>query len=418
MNKNIFIFILPFLFNNLFAQNEFFSPFKIDLEKEINHVQSVNLTEIGNMINYIPLQAPADTLLRDILRITITNSHIAVYYRHAKTVLYDSFGKFVVKLEFPNHYTTIGNIHFFDHCFSLDEKKLYFLSLYDIIKYDIELNDLKYYTKPHRYIHEMLPIDDDLFVFYSNNSPHPFIADPNNVSHSLIISDLQNNIRKTFKNDHQITSIEAFPLSFKSTPFYYYDGNVRFKQYGDHADTLFALTEAKYSDRDVIMPQRELLPYAVLNLGEKAMPINIETPLRQTWFSYKLGIDSINKIMGISGKYFVKAIYEDMDNLHIRLSDYSSKNLYGYFNKNKKTTKIIGKQGYQNNIDGGLPFFPKYAYKDILVDYMPVSVLRKHILNSDATEMNRLYGKSYDDLVELINNLDDEINHIVVLVKK
>ena len=80
--------------------------------------------------------------------------------------------------------------------------------------------------------------------------------------------------------------------------------------------------------------------------------------------------------------------------------------------------KVIGSEGFQNDIDGGLPFTPRYVYNDILVDYIWPYDLREHVLNSNATEMRRLYGQKYDDLVEFAESLDDQDNPIIVFGKK
>jgi len=155
-----------------------------------------------------------------------------------------------------------------------------------------------------------------------------------------------------------------------------------------------------------------LIPHAILNLGEKELPADLQLPR----VSDQASLD--RAIKALAGKFWVKGILEDVDNLYITLNDLTN-NLYGYYNKRNNTLKVIGEVGFQNDIDGGLPFFPKYVYNDdILVDYVSAFTLREHILKGNAAEMRKLYCQNYDDLVKLANSLDDESNPIVVMVKK
>ena len=93
--------------------------------------------------------------------------------------------------------------------------------------------------------------------------------------------------------------------------------------------------------------------------------------------------------------------------------------MYGFVDKHTLAVKIIGDNGFYNDIDGGLPFFPKYVYNgNVMVNYVQAFELREHVLNGNAAEMRRLYGQKYDDLVKSVNSIDDESNPIVVMVKK
>jgi len=93
--------------------------------------------------------------------------------------------------------------------------------------------------------------------------------------------------------------------------------------------------------------------------------------------------------------------------------------LFGYVNRHTHVVKVIGDKGFQNDLDGGLPFLPKYVYNNnILVDYVNAFTLREHVLNCNSAEIRRLYGQKYDDLVKLVNSLDDKSNPILIMVKK
>jgi len=371
-------------------------PYIISLGKDIDRIKSTGLTEIGNVITYVPLETSDKSLLGMLNKVIITDSYIAVYSSIAENgiLLFDHSGDFIRQISRngrgPGEYLAMYGVY--DYCLSPDGEKIYLLvSGFNCLEYDVEGK----YFKTHKidsFPSRMLPLDDNLFVFYPENTPRQRNG---SVEQSLIISDLSNNIQKTYKNYHKRTQ---FPnVNIGRTPFYSYQGNVRFKEAG--ADTLFTVTVD------------ELIPYAVLSLGNKELPADIRAPATRE------AIDAM--LAQYSGKFRLQEIVEDADNLYITLSGFLFNIRYGYYNKHSYTIKIIGDEGFQNDIDGGLPFFPKYIYNDsILVDYVNAYDLREHVLSSNAVEMRRLYGQRYDDLVKLANSLDDEDNPILVFVKK
>ena len=376
-------------------------PYNISLEKEISNVKPTGLKEIGGTITYIPLETSKECLLGDISKgkIVVTDTHIAVWYWN-QLVLFDASGNFISEIgrsgRGPGEYLGV-----WDYCFSLDGRTIYLLTYsdYRVLQYDVsgkfinsfKINGLNPVT--------ILPLKDNLFVFHPTNQPIQW--DP--VQHSLIISDLQNNQQKTYPNYHKLTMEQSgfMMLGAAGASFYSYRGNIRFRELS--ADTLFTVTE------------KGLLPYAVFQLGKKLMPVEILVPANA-----RRGDGTINEdrvLSAYEGKFFVTKIREDIDNLYFTLYDWR-KYFFGYYNKQRNSVKVIGAEGFQNDIDGGLPFFPRYAYNDILVSLVDAFDLREHVLKSNATEMRRLYGQKYDDLVKLAKSLDDESNPVVVLVKK
>jgi hypothetical protein len=373
-------------------------PFHIMLETAIDNAMPANLTEIGSSISYIQLETTEKSLLSGYFEIIrATDSHIAIFDRSG-VFMFDISGKFISKIgnrgSGPGEYTSVSDLHF-----SLDGQKVYLMvSGAKCFEYDVNGSFLNSFSLDNPQIQLMMPLADNLFVFHQRNVLK-------NVEHSLSISDLQGNITKMYDNHHKITSDR--PMSdWQIKPLYSHQGNVRFKQRGDRADTLFTVTE------------KELTPYAIFNLGKYAMPIDISQPAQ------RMSYDELLLYLGADGKFYVREMKEDSDNIYVTLFDYHMlegfvpRYQYGFFSKHNCTTKVIGGQGFQNNIDGGLHFFPKFVYGDILIDYVSAFDLREHVKNSNAAEMKRRYNNNYDDLVKLANNLEDDSNQIVVLVKK
>ena len=378
--------------NNKIKQEDNFinePPYFISLEKEIDRINQTDLTEIGNTITYIPLETSDKSLLRDLRSIKVTDTYIAV--KDIDLFVFNHLGDFITQIgkrgQGPGEYSTV----LISYEISFDSKKIFLLvDNSTCLEYEMEGILINSY-KLNPAIVNMLTLNDSLFVFYCASRANHSRPSPN--ENSLIISDLHNNIKNAYQNHFQKNNTQT--TNNPGAPFYSYQGNIRFKEYG--VDTLYTVTE------------NELITYAIISLGQKELPT--DTPASEI---SKIILGQVQ-----SSKYFLKRIEEDNNNLYFTLDDFADGYLYGYYNKRTNNATVIGDKGFRNNIDGGLPFFPKYVYNDsILVDYVSAFTLREHVLNGNATEMKRLYGQKYDDLVNLVNNLDDESNPIVVMVKK
>ena len=365
-------------------------PYIISLEKEIDNIQLTGLSEIGSTITYIPLETNSLSLLKELKQVIVTDSCITVFDKD-KVLMFNNSGHFLKQFgrngQGPGEYNSPS---IFGFCFSHDYNKLYVLTARHVcFEFDMEgkfLNSYKLDSVPN----QILPLKDDLFVFYCLNVPE--FMDP--IGQSLIISDLNNNIQKTYKNYHK--RVNKPGMGMIRSPLYYFQDNVRFQEFG--VDTLYTITE------------EELIPHAIFHLGKSEMPSDLHIP-------GNTNLENLNRTLDEHlGKYLLFNILEDVNHFYLTLFNFRD-NIYGYYNKHNNTVKIFGEQGFQNNIDGGLTFFPKYIYNDsILVDYVNAFTLREHVLKSNATEMRRLYGQKYDDLVKLANSLDDDSNPIVVMV--
>lgn len=362
-------------------------PYAIFWEKEIDNIQLTNLTEIGSTITYVPLETSEKSLLGDNLQIKASNSFITVSDNQWNVFLFNDSGDFLRQITRKGRGPGEVSLLVWDYCFSLDGEKIYILIDNHIcLEYDVEGRFLDSY-KLDSIPTQMLPFRENLFVFNTYNYP------TNPVKQSLIISDLNNNIHKTFRNHNKRINLPY--IRTPEVPFYSYQGEIRFKELG--SDTLFTVFE------------EELIPYAVLSLGKKKMDLDIP-----------VNLDASDNPLGQEGKLWVRDVFEDVDNLYIEFMKYDFQNmLFGYYNKQSNTVKVIGEDGFQNNIDGGLPFFPKFVYNDnILVSWVNAFDLSEYVLNGNVSEKRRLYGQKYDDLVKLANSLDDLSNPVVVIVKK
>jgi len=377
-------------------------PYTVSLEREISRITPAGLSEAGSRITYVPFETSDNCLIGNIKYrkgiLTFSNSHIALHdYR--EVFLFDLSGKFIRKIgrkgQGPGEFVSIV----LDLCFSLDGNTLFLVDGREIHEYDLDGTFIGTLHYPSTSVIRMNVIDENHYAIYWANNAGMRTSSQN----SFTIIDSQNNALNTFKNYHRKTINHTWEIDNRA-PLYSFQGNLKFR--GMSSDTLQTVT------------MNELLTYAVFDFGKRRMPIlELDIP------SFNRAGDELYRLManwaqqnGLGGKYYLSAVYEDMDNLYFELSDITE-NLYGYFSKHTGTAKVIGKEGFQNDLDGGLPFFPRYVYKDnVLVDMVDAFKLREHVLNSNAAEMKRKYGKNWDDLFNLANSLEEDANQILVVV--
>ena len=391
------------LSNEIDPQRAFRQAYIISLERELSRVQPTGLREVGNDITYIPIETHRNALLRihTTNLILFSSQHIAIY-DGIGVYLFDLSGKFVTRIgrqgRGPGEFIILSSISF-----SHDSNSLLLLepSSYGgkILEYSIKGEFLRTITIDSINSGRIRAFDDKNYIFNPENDCNRHAQ----FQQSLVIADLQGNVVKKYRNHNKMVHC-GMSFRYRDTRLYSFQQNIRFMESG--SDTIQTVT------------LNGLSTYAVFDLGRKRMPINdLHFPFPggpgfQQWLDQYLG--QINQ----NGNYFPVAIFEDVDNIYFRLSDLRSYT-WGYFSKRSGAAKLIGEQGFQNDNDGGLPFFPRYALDDgTLVDLIDPFELREHVFSRNAAQMRRLYGQKWDDLVRLANSLDDESNPVLVLVRK
>jgi len=365
--------------------------YEISLEKALNQTHSVQLSMIGSDIEYIPLETNSKSVFSRVYKIAMCKSYIFV--TDAQRVhQFDKVGNFVRQIgsrgRGPGEYQGLS---IRDICVNDSLNRLIVLELFTHI-FDFDgkhVNQFRNDTLQN--LDRVFPWKENQMIYHYMNIQKSL--DPK--EYSLVILNEQGELLNIYKNYHKRVQ-SNFSMS-NSGPLYSFLNKIRFKEFG--VDTLYTIENDK------------LIPYAIFDLGNKALPADIHAP---DWRKLQ---DVMN---GYPGKYWLRFIEEDNKNFYLsfsRLDDDTS--LKGVSSKVTCETMILGNNGFQNDIDGGLPFFPKYVYNDsILVDWVEAFDLHEHVLNGNATEMRRLYGQKYDDLVKLVNSLHDESNPILVMVKR
>jgi hypothetical protein len=372
-------------------------PYYVSLETPLKNRVPVDLSEIGGSITYIPLETSQNTLVGRVSKIIVTDSLIFISTIPYKLMAFDYSGRFV------RNYGNVGRgpgefIHISDFAVSFDRSRVYIMTTGGIrLAYDMSA-DFLHATKVNA--SHFIPYNDTLFVYHLDNR-RP-MADQSRlpgapVGVSVFFSDLQGNMRESYMYRHLVESptIVFLPILYHS------ENSVRF--FERLVDSLYTVTP------------EALIPYAAFDLGSERVPLDFYlTPSSTT-------VELFAKMESYAHKFDLQAVLEDREHLYIKFvsgSEDRRRYDYGFFNKQTGAVKITEKGGFTNDLDGGVPFFPKYVYNDeVLVDYVDAYVLKEHVASLDPAEMTRLYGDNYTRLAALAESLEEDSNPVMILVK-
>lgn len=214
----------------------------------------------------------------------------------------------------------------------------------------------------------------------------------NDPGFSWIVSDINAKPILKLKNYHK--RVNGSGGIWKS-PLYVFNDKAHFMEYG--SDTIFILKEK--------LPE----PYALINMGGMKMDPDPKLTLntRET-------IDRLNK------KLWLRVINENFRYLFITSWwGFTDSTNYCIFNKQTLETKFISKDGFFNDLDGVVSFWPKYIYKDsILVDYIDAFKLLS-IMDKRRSVTTKENGRNTSDQLGLLcKQLDKTSNPVLIVLNE
>jgi hypothetical protein len=374
---------------NIKSQKSIVLPYNIDLENNITEDKSVPLTTMGTELEYIPLETTKSSMLRSINRIELSADYIFISDFN-KLLQFDRKGNFIRQVgsngRGPGEYINVS-----DFCIDKDKMKVYVLAwgIYAVLEYDFVGRFIRKVATIPFETNQFLVNDSSGFVFHIYDVPDTTIASKNN----LYITDSKCNI--LFKISRHFIRNSNYMIG--RTSMYFYNGSLRFEQYG--VDTLYTVKNDK------------LEPFAIFNLGQLKMDPNVIFPKPGS-------IEEVSR--QLKDKLCIRNVGENKNfifvTLYYGISD-SSKSLI--FNKLTSEISSLDNNGFTNDIDGGIPFWPKYIYSDsILVDYYGANGFLNKIGKVDSKQQKVKYGDKYIQLEKLLNILDNLANPVLIILHK
>lgn len=361
-------------------------PYIIDLESNINREKVVPLSSIGKELEYIPLETTPNSIFKSINQIFFSETYIFISDFN-KLLQFDRTGKFIRQVgsngRGPGEY-----IHVTGFCIDQKNEKIYIAAwgIHSIQEFDFNGNFIRSFNQPF-FSSQFLVKDTNRFVFRLNYNDKTTDSD-----FKLYITDT--NAIPIVKIKDYIKHTREVTFTISVTPMYVFDNNFHFMQFC--VDTLFTLKN------DI------LEPYAIFNLGKLKMNPDVMIATQNleeeaTRFKQKLWIDKIS---------------ENLQYLFLKLNyGFSDSSRSFIVNKLTMENTFLESNSLKNDIDGGIPFWPKYIYNDsILVDYYGANSFLNQFSKVDSKQQKVKYGDKYIQFEKQVVKLDRFSNPILIIL--
>lgn len=364
--------------------------YSINFEEVIGTKKEVTLSKFTEIIKYVPLETVSGSILNTIRKIVIFKSFIYVS-DHEKLLKFSINGKFIKQIgsigRGPGEYLGLGN-------FGIN------VNLGFVIIFDAKSQKILWYDTDGNFIKSInRNLNGSQFVFFEKNRIAIHSSEFLNQSDSII-----NNLIITDENFNTINRIPAKTQrkgkwSLGYAPLFFYGTKLCYKE--TFNDTLYQL----YNN--------QLKPYAIFELGSHQLPANFKLPVNQGIAKLREATEevedklNINCIVESRRYFFTQLLYGIRTHLN--------EPLFILFDKKRNISKAINGTGLTNDIDHGVPFWPKFVSNDtIFIDYEDAYVLKMKVLENQSTLT--LQDKK-NKLLELANSLTENDNPVLMLVK-
>lgn len=363
----------------------------VELENKIKDQNEVAyLSKAVKELTYIPLETNANSLISNIRKIVLYNNTIVISDFN-RVFQFSPTGKFLGmvgrKGEGPSDYRQ-------PYVLAKNEKedRLYLAGLRRINIYDENLSSINVVSFGKD---ELVPPlsgvmtpDEHLLLYVGGMGKTP---DDTTTMYSYFELDTQGNIIHKIPNTTPIISNPPTLRINFDLPLYRYGDKVNYMDDGN--DTLFTVSSNGVS-----------LPYAIFHLGSQkrdvsALPV---TPQEE---------EAVASYLKISG------LLEKEELFYLSFS-WKQKTHHTIYNKQTRQLTNLGTEGLTNDIDGGLPFFPKAMDTDgTLISWVEAEAFREHILSQDYQTQKTRYGQAFENIWTLANQLKEDDNPVLLIAR-
>ena len=418
----------------------------IEIVQNLGKFQAVPLSEFVTELEYIPLETCDDCLIAEwnggYNHIIVTTSHIFVA-GYNFCYAFDRDGRFIGKLgsvgQGPGEYSDLRGL-------SIDENKqsVYINARYSVMEYSYDGVFRRSFSVPQTRLQLHNHPSESEYTNRMNNIY--FVRDNLFIGHTLnfmgnekynfhLINDSAQLV-KSFNNHVQFNRIITFisyPNEEAMRPYRVME-NIYVKEV--QSDTVFCLNT-----------QNELIPKFVFNLGRYAYRVEdridrgVPRPL-ETWKELQLKVIYVPAFLSpmvgspnyiffsyrawnLSGQYafpYQEISQPPAEAQNVVITD-NIRHLGIYDIINQKTQLLdiepVSKgRGLINDLDGGLPFWPKYYTSDNeLIDIWQVYDMKEYFTDAYFAAHEIKNPQAHQKLKELLKNVDEYDNPVVVIAK-
>lgn len=367
--------------------HEYPSVNEIDLTGKVNTEKIANLSEVANNISYIPLETNDSCVIGQVQKLLIRGEFILVFDGLLKNILlFSEQGKFIRKISSlgkgPFEYSGIQFI-----TMNASGDRIYIGTFDRKIKvFDISGN-LKQVINLDSFADEMALLDKSVILTY----PYPYKLAVNNYTFREI----------NFQGEVTGQFLRQFNRFVRS------QDRILYSKCYTIADTICFWE--KYCDTIYAISQNKTIKARwVFKLPEPASGKE----------KYNIVVsDEYNSGLNLYG-------FVESDNYFYLTTVLNRMRNFVRFNKKtKEIVKIIpGKSlqsyGYNNDLDGGYPFWPFMFFEKCMYDIVEPDVLiRNFASNSSLDKSNCVYPNKKQQLRELVESLNENSNPIIIRVE-
>jgi len=355
-------------------------PYLIDIESSFETTHSLNLSLMGNSIEYVVLETTEDNLMARISGIWLNDSYI-VASDGSQVYLFDRSGNYIRKIgsngRGPGEYNTARLV--VDPYNNLIRVN----GTGQIVTYDFGGN----YIGSWNYgfpTSQGIVIDANSMMFHEYNMPSQ--GDDNRYSWHII--DMEGDTLRSIVNT--LPRFNTPGLIVNTSPLYIYGGDAHFMEFG--VDTLYYFKGG------------EIAPYAIFNQGRYKMEPDF------------LATGSFRETL--KDKTYIADIFESDKYLYIKqMQGIILKTIYSLFDKDSGEFFRLNDGALVNNIDGGVNFWPEVVIDDnILVDYVEAYDLLQYIDNIGGIPEG-VGQANFQKLMDLRGQIDENSNPVLMMVR-
>lgn len=308
---------------------------KYNIEQGIKQKKQIYLSEIANDIGYIPLETKKECLVADIQNIEFTSARILILDDMDQIMLFDTSGKFLRRIgkkgKGPDEYLTASRVRI-----SENKNEIY---LFDgtksrIFVFNPETGKCSRSAEIDFFPSDFEIFNDKLLAFYCSEATFPF---SNKYFHIFMVNTNNLKVRDSiFKRTDLVSGAEAVEsdrgfvhLYIKDDKLYCWDSN---------SDTTIYVNERHNIINSFIIDY---------NKFHRSSNITDDTQVPEGKNFY------LDRVIETDNYFFLEGIYQGRYGRFILFdkNDKAANNVY--FNYD------FHDQGFHNDIDGGIPFWPK-----------------------------------------------------------
>lgn len=364
-------------------------PYFFNLERDFYKKKTVQLSSIGNELEYIPLETTSESVLKRINHIAFSNSFIFIS-DFQRLLQFDRKGNFIRQIG------TIGRgpgeyIHVTTFC--IDEKldRVYIIAwgTKSVLEFDFQGNFIRSFQKPFDSGHFVIN-DTNSFVFQLVDGVAGSDSD-----FKLYITD--NNGRPLIKIRNYNKRTSTHGILIGKTPMYFFNDSIRYMQFGN--DTLYTMCSG------------ELDPYAIFNLGKMKMDTDPSIPFQNP--------EREEILSELNQKLWIENIDEDNNFMYLELNyGLSDSSATCVVNKKNSEISVLQSGAFKNDIDDGMDFWPKYVFMEsILIDYSDAYKILTYIHHMETRAEENVNLTSYSHFRGLSNLLTEDSNPVLIVLR-